>query len=157
MASSACNCAGTSCASKVKPKKAILPSVSSSPISCEFAFYPIGSTSSLSSSRSLTPTGRFPPFNRIQKFAKSGAIVIGSDYGSLFEALAIDFQEGLGRSSRVVDFLAELEWQDWISIAMHDKDRNIDCFEPFFSVELRMQQQPNAWKEPIEFSRYAAC
>ena len=72
-------------------------------------------------------------------------------------ALAIDFQESLRRSSCVVDFLTELEWQDWILVAMHDKDRNIDCFEPFFSVELRMQQQSNAWKEPIEFPRDAAC
>src|SRR3981081_691838 len=133
MASSACNCAGTSCASKAKSKKVKPRPASSSPISREFAFSPIGSTSSLSSSRSLTPTGRFPPFNLTQKFAKSGAIVIGSDYGRLFVALAIDFQESLRRSSCVVDVLAELEWQDGIMFAMHDKDGNIDIFKPSFS------------------------
>jgi len=44
-------------------------------------------------------------------------------------ALAIDFQESLRRASCVVDFLAELEWQDRILIAMHDKDRNVNGFE----------------------------
>ena len=71
--------------------------------------------------------------------------------------LAFNFQEILRRSSGTVNLLAELEWQDWILIAMHDKDRNSDFFESFTGIELRMQQQANAWKEPIEFPRHAAC
>jgi len=107
--------------------------------------------------RSSTSTGRFPSFNLTQKSAKSHAVVIGSDYGSLFVALAIDFQKSLRRSSCVVDVLTELEWQDRILITMHDKDRSADFFQPFFRIELKMQQQSNAWKEPIESPRHAAC
>ncbi len=72
-------------------------------------------------------------------------------------ALAINFQERLRGSSCVVDFLSELEWQDPILIAMHDKDRSAGFFQPFFSIKLRVHEQPNAWKEPIEFPRYVTC
>ncbi len=71
--------------------------------------------------------------------------------------LPINFQEILRRSSGTVNLLAELEWQDRILIAMHDNNRNSDFFESFSGIELRTQQQPNAWKEPIEFPRHAAC
>jgi len=70
-------------------------------------------------------------------------------------ALAIDSRKvwGIELRCRRPD---RLEWQDWILIAMHDKDRSADSFS-VFRIELRVHEQPNAWKEPIESPRYVTC
>jgi hypothetical protein len=61
--------------------------------------------------------------------------------GRFFMAIAVDLEKVFRRAGCVVDFLPELEGQDWVLGAVDDEDGRGDFFQIGLRVELGVNEQ----------------
>ena len=57
---------------------------------------------------------------------QGGPVLGGRNKGGSFMAIAADLEKVFGSEGRVVDLLAELKGQDWVSRAVDDQDGGSD-------------------------------